>query len=43
MVECLWYCQWLCEECDYPDCASYMAPEVKVEVEVSECKQLKLF
>lgn len=42
-IECGWRCEWLCERCDYPDCKSYMPPEVKPEVEVTEYKQLTLF
>ena len=42
-ISCVWYCEWLCERCDYPECKSYMPPVVKPEVEVNKDKQLKLF
>lgn len=42
-ISCGWYCDWLCEECDYPDCASFFEEGVKVEDEVEVDNQLKLF
>ena len=41
--QCNWYTPWLCEECDYPDCASFFEEGVKVEDEVEVDNQLKLF
>jgi len=49
--DCLEYTEWLCSHCDELNtrkCASYTPPvkvkiEVKLEVEVKEHKQLKLF
>ena len=43
VISCGWYCDWLCERCDYPRCASYMPAGVKPKVEMEADKQLKLF
>lgn len=40
---CLWYTEWLCEDCRPEECANYEPEGVKVEVEVTDGKQLKLF
>lgn len=42
-TDCEDWCEWLCECCDTEVCASYRPPDVKQEVEINECKQLKLF
>ena len=50
-AECAEYTEWLCDHCDEANksrCVSYTPPikvkdEVKVELEVKQYKQLKLF
>ena len=42
MIECRWYSEWLCEVCDWPDCASYIAEDGEDKKEI-ECKQLNIF
>ena len=42
IVRCGWYSEWLCEECDWPECASYIAEDVEDKKE-TENKQLNLF